>query len=76
MNIVYAAEKPSIAKVLGDYVKQDVRPEDIMITENPAETGSFFVGWGLDRYVLSPNGKIACTRGGSPAPHAFRRGTS
>ena len=59
MNIVYAAEKPSIAKVLGDYVKQEVRPEDIRVTENPDETGSFFVGWRFDRYVLSPSGRIA-----------------
>jgi hypothetical protein len=82
MNIVYAAEKPSIAKVLGDYVKQDVRPEDIMVTENPDETGSFFVGWRFDRYVLSPSGQIACTRDGTRALRAFRslryavRGTS
>ena len=59
MNIVYAAEKHSIAKLLGDYVKQDVRPEEILLRENPNETGSFFVGWRLRRYVLSPNGEIA-----------------
>ena len=68
MNIVYAAEKPSIAKVLGDYVKQDVRPEDIKVTENPDETGSFFVGWRSDRYVLSPSGRIASRKGCGSTP--------
>lgn len=58
MDVVYAAEKPSIAELLGNYVKREIRPEDIDIAENPAETGSFFVGWRLRRYVLSPTGKI------------------
>ena len=59
MDIVYAAEKPSIAKLLGDYIRHEVEPEDIDVTENPAETGSFYVGWRLHRYVLSPSGEIA-----------------
>lgn len=58
MNIVYAAEKPSIAKLLGDYVKRKVEPDDIDIAENPAETGSFLIGWELERYVLSPSGRL------------------
>lgn len=58
MDIVYAAEKPSIAKLLGEYVKQDVAAEDIHIHENPRETGSFLIGWRLRRYVLSPSGRI------------------
>ena len=65
MDIVYAAEKPSIASLLGDYVERSVRPEEIKVTENPAETGSFFIGWRLRRYVLSPSGEIA-----SDAPHS------
>lgn len=59
MDVIYAAEKPSIAKLLADYVKQDIQPEDIDVAENPAETGSFFIGWRLHRYVLSPAGQIA-----------------
>jgi hypothetical protein len=59
MDVIYAAEKASIAELLGDYVNQDVRPEEISVTENPSETGSFFVGWRLQRYMLSPAGEIA-----------------
>ena len=63
MDVIYAAEKPSIAKLLGDYVKQEVDPEEINVTENPSETGSFYVGWKLRRYVLSPAGEIASEPG-------------
>ena len=59
MNIVIAAEKPSIAKLLSEYVKRRVKPEEIKVSENPDETGSFFVGLQLERYVMSPNGEIA-----------------
>ena len=59
MDIVYAAEKPSIAKLLSDYVKRDVKPAEIQVSANPDETGSFFISWRLDRYVMSPNGKVA-----------------
>jgi hypothetical protein len=59
MDVIYAAEKTSIAELLGNYVKEDVRPEEISVTENPSETGSFFVGWRLQRYMLSPAGEIA-----------------
>ena len=58
MDVIYAAEKRSIAELLGDYVKQDVDPEEIDVTENPGETGSFYIGWGLRRYRLSPGGEI------------------
>lgn len=59
MDIVYAAEKPSIARLLSERVKREVSPEDIEVSENPDETGSFFIGFGLNRYVLSPAGQIA-----------------
>jgi hypothetical protein len=59
MDVIYAAEKLSIAELLGDYVKQDIRPEEINVTENPSETGSFFIGWRMRRYMLSPAGEIA-----------------
>ena len=58
MDIVYAAEKQSIAKLLSNHTQRLVRPQDIMVTENPDETGSFFIGFQFDRYVLSPNGEI------------------
>ena len=58
MNIVIAAEKPSIAKLLSEYVKRRVKPEDIKVSENPNETGSFFVGFQFERYVMSPNGEF------------------
>ncbi|NCF59726.1 MAG: hypothetical protein GWP64_07695 [Gammaproteobacteria bacterium] len=62
MNIVIAAEKSSIATLLSDFVKRRVNPDEIKITENPDETGSFFVGLQCERFVLSPNGEIAADR--------------
>jgi hypothetical protein len=59
MDIVYAAEKPSIAALLSSFTRHAVSPDDIDVTENPAETGSFFIGGRFGRYVLSPNGEIA-----------------
>jgi hypothetical protein len=58
MNIVIAAEKPSIATLLSDHVKRRVDANDIKVSENPNETGSFFVGLGFERYVVSPNGEV------------------
>ena len=59
MDIVYAAEKPSIATLLSKHMRRRVRPEEIKVSENPDETGSFFIGFDLTHYVLSPNGEIA-----------------
>lgn len=58
MDIIYAAEKTSIATLLSEHTSSHVEPEDISITENPNETGSFFIGWRFENYVLSPNGEI------------------
>jgi len=59
MDIIIAAEKPSIAKLLSQHVKRQVRPDQIEVSENPDETGSFYIGLDLDQYVLSPSGEIA-----------------
>ena len=58
MKIVYAAEKPSIAKVLSEHVKRDIEPADIQVAANPEETGSFLIRWRFDRFVLSPAGDL------------------
>ncbi len=59
MNIIYAAEKPSIAKLLSEHISEPIGPEDIDVVENPDETGSFRIDWRLRRFVLSPGGEIA-----------------
>jgi hypothetical protein len=58
MEIVIAAEKPSIAKLLSEYMRRSVSPEEIRISENPDETGSFYIGLDLDHFILLPNGEI------------------
>ena len=59
MNIVYAAEKPSIAGILSDHLNEDVSPRDIEVSANPDETGSFLIRWNLESFVMSPNGDLA-----------------
>lgn len=59
MDIVYAAEKPSIAGLLSERLRRPVNPDEIDVTENPDETGSFFIGWQWHRYIMSPGGQIA-----------------
>ena len=58
MNIIYAAERPSIAKLLSEHICESVGPNDIYVAENPNETGSFRIDWRLKQFVLSPNGSI------------------
>lgn len=58
MNIVYAAENLSIASLLAEYLKRDINPRELRISEDPEETGSFYVGWQFARFRLSPAGAI------------------
>ena len=58
MDIIIAAEKPSIAKLLSEHTRRRIGPEEIEITENPDETGSFYIGWQFEQFVLSPSGEI------------------
>ncbi|HSG59549.1 MAG TPA: hypothetical protein VLA06_08465 [Woeseiaceae bacterium] len=58
MDIVIAAEKPSIASLLSEHTHRDIAPEDIQLMENPNETGSFYIGWQFKRFMMSPDGRI------------------
>jgi hypothetical protein len=61
MEIVYAAEKPSIATLLSEFADRLVRPEEIEVSEDPNRTGSFRIGFQSERYVMSPDGRIEWT---------------
>ncbi len=58
MNIVYAAEKPSIAGILSEYLQHRIHEQEIEVCDNPDETGSFLIQWDLHRFVLSPDGQL------------------
>ena len=59
MEIVIAAEKPTIAGLLSEHLHCTVTARDISVTPNPEETGSFLIRWRLNRYLLSPDGRLA-----------------
>jgi len=58
MDIVYAAEKRSIADLLSHRLRQKIEPQEIDVQDNPDQTGSFFVRRGFDQFVMSPNGEV------------------
>ena len=58
MDIVYAAEKPSIASVLSEHISRVVDEQDIEVRHNPDETGSFLIEWNLHEFVMSPSGEV------------------
>lgn len=58
MDIVYAAEKPSIAGVLSEHLRQPVSARDIDVAANPDETGSFLVRWEREAFVVTPAGTV------------------
>ena len=58
MNIVYAAENASIASLLGEHLKREINPRELRVSEDPEETGSFYVGWQFARFRLAPDGAI------------------
>jgi len=62
MNIIYAAEKPSIAGILSDFLECPVDLCDVDVADNPEQTGSFLVSWRLKRFVLSPDGELCDDR--------------
>ena len=59
MDIVLAAETPSIANLLSERLQCPIDAGDISVRPNPDETGSFLVRWRLNRYLLSPDGRLA-----------------
>lgn len=59
MDIVLAAETPSIANLLSEHLQCPIEAQDIRVRPNPDETGSFLIRWRLNRYLLSPDGRLA-----------------
>lgn len=59
MDIVLAAERPTIADLLSQHLCCPVNAKDISVTPNPGKIGSFLIRWRLNRYLLSPDGRLA-----------------
>ena len=66
MDIVIAAEKPSIASLLSEHTRRHIEPDEIRLMENPDETGSFYIGWQFERFMMSPDGRIVSQSFESP----------
>ncbi len=58
MEIVYAAETPTIADLLAEHIETPVHPSEIRVLQNPDETGSYLINHRLGKYRLSPSGRI------------------
>ena len=58
MEIVYAAEAPTIAEMLSEHIQTPVHPAEINVSQNPDETGSYFIGYRRSSYRLTPAGRI------------------
>ncbi|MEM1176470.1 MAG: hypothetical protein AAGI27_16880 [Pseudomonadota bacterium] len=58
MEIVYAAEAPSIADLLAEHIDTPVHPSEIRVSQNPDETGSYLINHRLGEYRMSPSGRI------------------
>ena len=71
MEVVYAAEKPTIADVLSDRLHLRIEPDEIEVHDNPEETGSFLVDSRHGRYILSPSGGVAPTVGDAIESRSF-----
>lgn len=70
-DIVYAAEKPSIATLLSTHLRHPVREQDIFVHHDPAETGSFLISWRFARFRMTPAGQVeALGLARRPAPFA------
>ena len=59
MDIVNAAEKPSIARVRSGHISREVDEREIEVRTNPDETGSFLIQWNIHNFVMAPNGEVA-----------------
>jgi len=57
-DIVYAAEKRSIADVLSTHLHCRVAEDELEVRESPTETGSFLVRWRRGRFVLAPERQV------------------
>ena len=58
MDIVYAAEKPSIAGILSEYLRCPIGTREIEVRDNPEETGSFLIRWRIHNFVMTPGGEV------------------
>ncbi|MEM9400868.1 MAG: hypothetical protein AAGA44_00130 [Pseudomonadota bacterium] len=62
MEIVYAAEPPSIADLLSEHIDTPVHPSEIRVSQNPDETGSYLIDHRLGEYRMTPSGRIVRER--------------